>query len=80
LTAAEFRDDVVGLLRALDRQSRFDYLPSYLSHGADVTRMARTVRVIGRVRRFSEGTGRTDVAEEFGRSDRAARTDPDKWR
>ena len=50
-TAEEFRTDVVALLSKLDEASCRANLPIYLPPGADLTQMARTVRLLGRVRR-----------------------------
>ena len=44
-TPSEFRDDVLDLLRRLDTAARTSKLPPYLPPGADVTRLARAVRV-----------------------------------
>ena len=49
-TAEEFRTDVVALLSKLDEASCRANLPIYLPPGADLTQMARTVRLLGRVR------------------------------
>ena len=49
-TADEFRADVLALLGKLDEAACRSHLPAYLPVGADVTRMARTVRLLGRVR------------------------------
>ena len=44
-TPREFREDVIALLRRLDEEARTGRLPPYLPPGADVTALARTVRV-----------------------------------
>ena len=51
MTRERFRADVLAMLGCLDAAARAGYLPVYLAPGADVTRMARTVRVLGEVRR-----------------------------
>lgn len=56
-TSEEFRADVLNLLKNLDDAACRAYLPVYLPAGADVTRMARTVRLLGRVRRPLSGPG-----------------------
>ena len=48
---AQFRADVLALLDSLDKAACAGYLPPYLPQGADITGMARTVRVVGEVRR-----------------------------
>ena len=50
-TREQFRADVLKLLDRLDTAACTGYLPGYLPRGADVTGMARTVRVLGEVRR-----------------------------
>jgi HEAT repeat protein len=51
VTPDEFRSDVVALLRAVDDWACRAALPPHLAPGADVLQMARTVRLLGRVRR-----------------------------
>jgi hypothetical protein len=51
VTRAQFRTDVLALLDSLDKAACTGYLPAYLPQGADMTRMVRTVRVVGEVRR-----------------------------
>jgi HEAT repeat protein len=46
----EFRTDLLTLLAKLDEAACRGNLPGYLPAGADVSRMARTVRLLGRVR------------------------------
>ena len=56
-TADEFRSDVLALLGAVDDWACRSGLPPHLAPGADVLRMARTVRLLGRVRRPRDGPG-----------------------
>jgi len=65
-TDGDFRADLVAMLRALDAKARTGYLPAYLQAGADVAKMARTVRLIGRVRRAPDRRDR-DREVEFGK-------------
>lgn len=51
VTQERFRADVLELLARLDTAACTGYLPGYLPRDVDVTRMARTVRVLGQVRR-----------------------------
>ena len=44
-TPGEFRCDLINLLRGLEEQARTGRLPPYVPPGADVTAMARMVRV-----------------------------------
>jgi HEAT repeat protein len=44
-TPRQFRDDTVALLHRLDEEARTGRLPPYLPRGADVSRLACTVRV-----------------------------------
>ena len=44
-TPRQFREDLIALLRRLDEEARTGRLPLYLPRGADVSRLARTVRV-----------------------------------
>jgi HEAT repeat protein len=44
-TPREFREDMIALLRLLDIEARTGRLPAYLPRGADVSALARTVRV-----------------------------------
>ena len=53
-TAEEFRADVLDMLASLDDAACRGQLPAYLPAGADVTRMTRTVRLLGSVRRPSK--------------------------
>ena len=57
VTADEFRSDVLALLRAVDEWARRLGLPPHLAPGTDVLRMARTVRLLGRVRRPQDRHG-----------------------
>jgi HEAT repeat protein/transcriptional regulator with XRE-family HTH domain len=50
----EFLVDLADLLEKLDEAACRQNLPGYLPPGADVTHMARTVRLLGRVRRPPE--------------------------
>ena len=49
-TPRQFREDVIALLHRLDEEARAGRLPPYLPRGADVSTLARTVRVRGGVR------------------------------
>ncbi len=44
-TPRQFREDLIVLLRRLDEEARTGRLPPYLPRGADVSMLARTVRV-----------------------------------
>lgn len=59
----QFQADVLELLTKLDNAACSGYLPVYLPPGADVTRMTRTVRMIGEVRR-GPPTGEADTGPD----------------
>ena len=63
-TPRQFREDVIGLLQRLDEEARTGRLPPYLPRGADVSRLARTVRVRRGVR---TGVRSEEVAESAAR-------------
>lgn len=50
-TPDEFRADIIALLENLNNAACRLHLPAYLPAGTDITRMTRTVRFVGRVRR-----------------------------
>src|SRR5262245_54049431 len=64
----QFRADVIEFLREVSTAARSGYLPVYLPQDADLGQMARTVRMLGEVRRGAAAAGgaqaRTDSDDE----------------
>ena len=75
--SAAFKEDVLALLRKLDHQACQEYLPAYLPIGADVSGMARTVRLLGRVRRPDDNN---KIRQQEGKAtaDGEGGSDPDR--
>ena len=64
-TPRQFREDVIALLRRLDEEARTGRLPPYLPRGADVSTLARTVRVRRGVRTDLHSEGRAEAAADW---------------
>ena len=84
----EFRADLLTLLTAVDESARKANLPPYLRPGSDVIQMARTVRLLGRVRRPEDAAGTADPGQNADREhvyelpaerDRRADEPPQPW-
>ena len=84
----EFRADVLELLTAVDQNACKANLPPYLRPGSDVIQMARTVRLLGRVRRpkdeaetagSGQDSGHKHVYELPAERDRRANAPPQPW-
>ena len=69
-TPAEFREDLLTMLAKLDEAAHSRNLPAYLPDNADVLRMARTVRLFGRVRRPGASRSPEDYLLPAERDDR----------
>jgi HEAT repeat protein len=63
----QFRADLHDMLGSLDSAACSGYLPLYLPTGADLARMARTVRMVGGVRRGQPAGGAGGDRESPGR-------------
>ncbi len=66
-TPRQFREDVISLLRRLDEGARTGRLPPYLPRGADVSTLARTVRVRRGIRTdlHSEGSAEATAGRPY---------------
>ena len=67
-TPRQFREDVIALLHRLDEKARTGHLPPYLPHGADVSMLARTVRVRRGIRANLWLEGPTESDAKVGRA------------
>lgn len=89
MSRTQFRTDVLALLDSLDKAACARYLPDYLPHGADITRMTRSARMVGDLRRgtAADETGSTMRRNADGRAltyalpaERGTRVDaPQTW-
>jgi HEAT repeat protein len=76
-SSEEFGADLHAFLIRLSADARLAHLPAYLAVGADVTKLARTVRLLGRVRGTHDRSEREDAASDFGKEESRSRIDGD---
>jgi len=81
-TPRQFREDMIELLHRLDEEARTGRLPPYLPRGADVSRLASTVRVRRGVRigLLPEAPAKTAAEQAYRLPvERAAANEPARW-